>query len=212
MNDIVKSIIDAINYQFATRHFSRPGRIESFDPATGKAEVKPLVQFPRKDKDSGEVTTLELPVIPDVPVAVAQGGGAKMTFPVSAGDPCLLIFSEVSLDEWLTNGGDPDPKDFRRNNLSDAMAIVGLGSFADWEAPLADKAALTYEGTELSIDNFGKIAIGNSTAELFDVLSQTLDKLATATVATSLGPQPLSNAADYVTLKGLIDGLKGAIG
>ncbi len=214
MSDIVKSIIDAMNYQFATRHFSRPGRIETFDSATGKAGVKPLIQFPVKDRDTGVVTTLELPVINDVPIAVMQGGGGRLTFPISAGDPCMLIFSEVSLDEWLESGGDPDPLDFRRNQLSDAMAIVGIQSFADWQEPLAGKTALQFGTGEISIDESGKIAIGNSAGELIDLLSQTLGELASTTVdtTTSNPVQPINNAAAFTALKAIVDQLKGALG
>jgi hypothetical protein len=45
---------------------------------------------------------------------------------VSPGDPCLLIFSDRSLDSWLDRGGEVDPIDLRRHHLSDAVAILGV--------------------------------------------------------------------------------------
>ena len=210
MSDIVKSIIDAMNYQFAVRHFSRPGRIETFDSATGRATVKPLIKYPARDRDTGETSVIELPTISNVPVAVMQGGGGRVTFPISEGDPCLLVFSEVSLDEWLTNGGDPDPLDFRRNNLSDAMAIVGLSSFSDWVEPLVGKTSIDYSGTEISIDGSGKVAIGNSSAELLDIVSEALGEI--ANTKTTIDNEDLTAKAALLALKAKLDGLKGSVG
>lgn len=107
-----------------------PGRIEKYDAATQKAQVKPLVKVVRR-KDSGELLPAEaLPVIVAVPVVFPSAGGFSITFPVEVGDPVLLIFSSQSLDEWLfSSGGDTDPKDPRRHDITDAIAIPGLRTF-----------------------------------------------------------------------------------
>lgn len=55
------------------------------------------------------------------------------------------------------------------------------------------------------------LAIGTAATELLDVLSQTLEFLATATTATLMGPQPLSIAASAAALKVQLDLLKGSI-
>jgi hypothetical protein len=54
----------------------------------------------------------------------------------------------------------------------------------------------------------GKVAIGASSAELVDLLSQTLDQL-----SQSLGNLgfPLSNAAAFVALKAMADAIKGSL-
>lgn len=55
----------------------------------------------------------------------------------------------------------------------------------------------------------GTIAIENDTGEeIIDLLSQLMDALATATVATLAGPQPLSTAATIATLKTKLDTFK----
>jgi len=49
-----------------------------------------------------------------------------MTFPVAAGDDCLLVFCSRSIDEWWISGEKHVPHDLRKHDLSDAIAIVGI--------------------------------------------------------------------------------------
>ena len=48
-----------------------------------------------------------------------------MTFPIVAGDGCLLVFSEDNLDDFLSGG---DSEDRRKHSLNDAICIPGLYS------------------------------------------------------------------------------------
>lgn len=57
-----------------------------------------------------------------------------------------------------------------------------------------------------------KVAIGNSTTELLQKISDTLEKIIVHTHATVMGPSGVpSNAADFTAIKNLIDTLKGTI-
>lgn len=64
---------------------------------------------------------------------------------------------------------------------------------------------------KLNAGTSGKIAIGNSSAELLDVCNQLLTALETTVVATSLGPQPLSSVATITALKTLLGLIKGSL-
>lgn len=55
----------------------------------------------------------------------------------------------------------------------------------------------------------GKVSLGNGSVELVDMLSQLVDMLSQTTVATALGPQPLSVKAQLTQLKTKIDEIKG---
>lgn len=105
-----------------------PGRIESYDPATQKANVQPLI-MDGVTLDDGARGAEALPVVTDVPVIFPGAGAYRLTFPVAAGDIVLLVFASSSLDRWLVRGGMVDPEDDRRHNVSDAVAIPGLFSF-----------------------------------------------------------------------------------
>jgi phage baseplate assembly protein gpV len=71
-----------------------------------------------------------LPLLVDVPVIFPRGGGFTMTFPVRAGDECLVVFSDRCIDFWWQNGGVQETVDPRMHDLSDAFAIVGPQSQA----------------------------------------------------------------------------------
>lgn len=59
----------------------------------------------------------------------------------------------------------------------------------------------------------GKLAIGNSFGELFDLFDQNLAALQTATTTTSLGPQPLDPAtqATLTALRVIVALMKGSL-
>lgn len=106
-----------------------PGRIESYDATKQRATVQPLVKRRYVD-ELGDTVAERLPSIAEVPVVFAGGGGFRTTYPVAAGDTCEIRFASCSLDRWLAIGGEIDPEDDRRHNLSDAIAYVGLRDFA----------------------------------------------------------------------------------
>jgi len=106
-----------------------PGRVESYDAATQKANVQPLIMDEDFD-DLGERVAQRLPVVTNVPVCFPGAGGYRVTFPMAIGNTVLLVFSSSSLDRWLSRGGEVDPEDDRHHHISDAVAIPGLFDFA----------------------------------------------------------------------------------
>lgn len=104
-------------------HTCLPGIIASYNPATQTASVQPAIK--RVFSEKGAVA---LPVCVDVPVAFPGGGDFYLTFPVKAGDDCILFFSERCIDFWHANGGVQLPAEYRLHDLSDAFAQVGVNS------------------------------------------------------------------------------------
>jgi hypothetical protein len=101
-----------------------PGIVQSFDAAAVTAVVQPAVQGETKDKD-GTVSKRDMPLLVDVPVVFPRGGGVTLTFPVKAGDECLVVFSSRCIDGWWQDGGSQPSLDSRMHDLSDAIALVG---------------------------------------------------------------------------------------
>lgn len=132
-----QEVLDAfVRGHAAEMHTLLPGRIESYDAATGKASVLPLLQRTYTiDGADGVLTerTEAYPVIPDCPVAFPRGGGAAITFPLKAGDPCWVMFAERSLDAWLDSDGKTvlDPDDARMHHLTDAVVLPGAYTLAN---------------------------------------------------------------------------------
>lgn len=123
--DIIGRFIDG---KVADINVAMPGIVVSYDAATQKADVKPSLQRGSLGDDGGRVSS-SVAVISGVPVVFPGAGSYSITFPVAAGDCVLLVFSQRSLDRWVSRGGEVDTEDDRLHDLSDAIAIPGLRSF-----------------------------------------------------------------------------------
>ncbi len=129
-------------------HTAIPARVEAYDAATLSVDAQPLIKQAHED-ENGDRVVEQLPVIPSVPVVFPGSGGYRVTFPIVVGDLVLLVFSEASIDKWLETGGLVDPIDDHRHNISDAIAIPGLRSFASPSA--ANTSALVIEGDDVRL-------------------------------------------------------------
>lgn len=121
---LAQVIRQAIERGAASLRVMVPGRVTRWDPAKQQADVEPLLEETFRTRD-GEVSQ-PLPVIPNVPVIFPGAGGFRLTLPLTVGDVVALVFCDRSLDLWLEQGGMVNPKDPRRHDLTDAVAIPGL--------------------------------------------------------------------------------------
>ncbi len=101
-----------------------PGTIKSFDPNTVTCTVQPAIKGAITGQ-TGKVSSVKLPLLVDVPVIFPRGGGITLTFPIRAGDECLVVFADRCIDFWWQSGGEQEPVDPRQHDLSDAFAIIG---------------------------------------------------------------------------------------
>lgn len=106
-----------------------PGIIQSFDAETITCTVQPAIKGVISDAQ-GRAQSVALPLLVDVPVIFPRGGGVTLTFPVAAGDECLVVFADRCIDFWWQNGGVQEAVDPRQHDLSDAFAFVGPQSQA----------------------------------------------------------------------------------
>ena len=119
----VKTIIKGwMDSRVSNIHTALPGRVVSYDPSTNRASVQP-----NGDYKSEDGRNIQYPIIHNVPIQfpMGQGGTAGITFPINAGDGCLLVFSETQNDDFL-GGNKGDSEDSRRHSLNDAIAIPGV--------------------------------------------------------------------------------------
>lgn len=127
-------IAAAIDARLVNVHTHLPARIESYNAATQRCSVQIELRQGRFLEDGSRVAD-RIPVISDVLVKFEGGGGYRTTYPLQRGDQVWLEFSEASLALWKPRGGDIDPADDRRMQLSDALAVTGL---RDGSRPLAN--------------------------------------------------------------------------
>ena len=141
--DLADVIRQAIEDRLAEVHVMLPGRIDAYDATLQKADVEPLIRRLQSTVD-GEISE-KLPVIPGVPVVFPRAGGFKITMPVNAGDRCMLVFCERSIETYQTGQGrrgddttlikQTDPDTFEMHNLSDPVAILGWYNDAEALSP-----------------------------------------------------------------------------
>ncbi|WP_192072895.1 Gp138 family membrane-puncturing spike protein [Pantoea agglomerans] len=122
-----KALSDSI---FSMLRVSMPGIIQSFDSIACTCTVQPAISGQVAD-ELGNFKSQPMPLLLDVPIVFPRGGGCTITFPVKAGDECLVIFSDRCIDFWWQNGGVQEPVDPRQHDLSDAFAFVGPQSQAE---------------------------------------------------------------------------------
>lgn len=129
--DLSAVLREAIDGCKASLNAVNVGIIKSFDAAKQTATVQVALKMLKEQKPDGTKVIVEKPLLVDCPVVVLFGGSAYMTMPIAAGDACLLLFSDREIDNWLLSGEVSLPTSRRMHDLSDAIAIVGLRSFAD---------------------------------------------------------------------------------
>ncbi|PQQ36482.1 translation initiation factor IF-2 [Photorhabdus luminescens] len=117
--------LKAINHSLSSQlRVAMPGIIQSFNADAVTCVVQPAIKSGIADSE-GKTTSVSLPLLVDVPVIFPRGGGVTLTFPVRAGDECLVVFADRCIDFWWQSGGVQEPADDRQHSLSDAFAIVG---------------------------------------------------------------------------------------
>jgi hypothetical protein len=124
--EMLRAAMDGLQARLWT---ALPGIVQSFDASAMTCVVQPSIQGRLTAVDGAE-TLVDMPLLPDVPVVFPGGGGCTLTFPVKAGDECLVIFAARGIDYWWQSGGVQKPAETRRHDLSDGFAIIGPRSKA----------------------------------------------------------------------------------
>ena len=147
-----------------------PGIIESVNLGAMTVSVQPSVKGMVTD-DQGNVTYPTLPLLDDVPIMFPSAGGFTLTFPVKAGDECLVMFSSRCIDAWWQSGGVGNPIDPRMHDLSDGFAFIGprsqarlVGDISSANAQLRADAGTTF----LEVTPDGKVNISAPTSMTID--------------------------------------------
>lgn len=151
-------------------HTMIPGQIVSYDKASRIASVQALVNLRRVV--NGKELDIPIPQIDNVPVIYLTTSACVIEIPISPGDGCAILFSEVGIGNYLNGAGAPvQADDASRHSLTDAMCIPGL--FNRGNLP---KSPPTIQVTETGAINFGA---GTSAFVKGDVLERILNTLFT---------------------------------
>lgn len=218
-NELLQLINDSLEEAVTALRVCLPGRVETYDPDTMLASVQPLLKVRFYRRAQSEL----LPIIANVPVCHPRTATAMLRLPVATGDLVTLVFSDRSLENWLSGNGEArETLDPRKHHLSDAFAL--LGGYPGGRSQTANNP----NAAELVVSPGTKITVGNGAEELLqlahdafsnlkdlaDELSQTLTDIQALTVTAPSGGGPTSvpiNAAAFAATQSAVDAISSAV-
>ena len=170
LNDPEESLRVAMDGRLARLWTALPAVVTSVNLGAMTISAQPTIQGNQKD-DAGNVTLVNMPLCTDVPICFPSAGGYTVTFPVKAGDECLLIFSARAIDAWHQSGGIGKQVESRMHDLSDAFAILGpksaskvVGGIASDGVQLRNDSGQTF----VEINDSGDIKLSSPTKITLD--------------------------------------------
>lgn len=194
-NDPEVALREAFDGMRAGLWTSLPGTIESFDAEAMTCTVQPALKMLVRGLD-GTITSVALPLLVDCPVHFPSGGNCTLTFPVTRGDECLVVFASRCIDSWWQSGGIQEQAELRMHDLSDGFAFVGFRS-----KPRA-LAGVSTISTQLRSDD----------GATYIDLNPTLGKVKIVAPGGFDVVAPLSTFSAGVTITGLLTFIGGMVG
>ena len=156
--DFVQQIHNTVHEVMNEMHTAMPGKIVSY--AGGMASVRPSLRY---KTPKGEY--LSYPVITNVPVVVPHGRNTAIAVPIKAGDDCLIIISEQSIDEWVSGAEDDTQLKY---DLTNAICIPGLSSTsikAQEEANRTDSVVIACRNNKICVSDASVTVCGDLKVE-----------------------------------------------
>lgn len=210
----LKDLIDLLKKDiFLNMNCHSIGSIQAFNSVnqTALVSISYKKTYFRADSITGVVAPVSenYPLLVDAPVVCLGGGLGALTFPITVGDDCLVLFNDRDIDNWFQGSRTSTLATSRLHSFSDAFILVGIRSlnniltdYNNSEVELrygsntltlgAASCKVDFEtGVSLELDSTGKLKITNLTGEFVATLYQLMTDIQNATTNTVFGPQPL---------------------
>lgn len=206
------------------------GTIQSFNATnqTVYATVNYTKTFFQLNTATGLYQPIQVnyPTLVNCPLIMLGGGNAHMTFPITKGDECLLLFNDRDIDNWFTSGSSTQANATSRlHAFTDAFALVGVKSTPNILSAYDTTRAIISDGTiSVGINpSTHKATIKSATTSLNTVLQNILtqlENLATACAAITVSgvlsggatSGPPANAASFTTISSQLTSLGTTLG
>lgn len=102
------------------------GVVQEFNTETQLASVKIAMKQVVRINEDGTQELREYPLLLECPTFVLSGSNDFISFPISEGDNCLVLFNDRDIDTWLNAGDGGFPTTVRAHDLADAFCLVGV--------------------------------------------------------------------------------------
>lgn len=140
-----------------------PCIVDKVDTVQQTVDVQPLIREQQLDENN-KPAYINYPLLINVPIVFPCAGDYAITLPVQKGDECLVIFSDLSYDNWWVSGGVQNPVEQRRHDLSDGFAVFGLRNQRKRLSDYSGNKLKLYNikaGTGIEVDSEGVKILGN---------------------------------------------------
>lgn len=159
--------------------------IQSFDASNQTASATIAYQkvfFRVNSKTQAyEPYLLPYPLLIDAPVICLGGGAAALTFPITAGDECLILFNDRDIDNWFASNPGGSPATARSHAFTDGFILVGIRSLSNViENYDTANVVLQNDQAQVAIGP-SLIRISNATQDLKTILVALVNAIETAT-------------------------------
>lgn len=186
-NLLWKSICKRVAY---TLRVGLPGKIVAFDSVTQYCVIE--LQITENVIINEVISAMPIPNLHDVLLMLPGDSNWCITFPSLIGAECLVLFADMCISAWSTNGGVQNQEVTRRHSLSDGFAVL---------CPRSQPNIITnYSTTALeirSLDNTVKIGLTESGITVTTPLMTVLSKLVANSLATTQIPTASTTSSDH---------------
>lgn len=206
------------------------GTIQSFNPSNTDVNGKMLpptvtvtlnyTYTVMKTNSAGveDQVQIDYPELLDVPVIILGGGASALTFPITKGDQCLVLFHDRDIDNWYAGATSGPTATGRAHDIADGIALVGLRTPTNFDL---NHAKISNGNAEVGIAT-AKVRIANSTTTLNPLLQNILTNLQnlasaieaiTVTCASPGSPStPPLNSSSFATIASNLSSIASQIG
>lgn len=150
-SQLYENIIKKVNFNLRC---CIPGVIQQYDPKTNTASIQPAIREEIVNEDN-TVQYMNLPILVNVPIIFPSCSIGSIKMLLKQGDECLVLFSDLSIDNFWKYANVQNPIEVRRHDLSDGIAIPCVLSQPNTKQFNGTGVEITSGESKISITNNG---------------------------------------------------------
>lgn len=189
--------------------------IQSFDSLTqtAKATINYKKTFYTNDGSGNNVPIqVAYPILADCPVITMAGGSTAITFPIAAGDECLVLFNDRDIDNWYLSGSNNTGilNTSRLHSFADGLILIGPRSLPNVVSNYSTTHAVIRNdaGAQVGVNGSAATAlISNNSTTLGQQLQNLITAIQAITVTVDGTPTPINNIASFTSIASALVGL-----
>ncbi len=149
------------------------------------------------------IVYIDYPILLDVPVIILSGGAFQLTFPIAAGDTCMILFNDRDMDNWLESGQIGPVASPRLHSFADGVALIGLRPSSSPIANYDATRAKLFNGDTMVGVSAEKVKIANTLYTLNGLLQDLLTQIQAITVTCAAPASPSSTPINAAAISAI---------